>query len=129
MLGFENKFAPKTEIPQLYSDALTPEDKILMNKLRETGALTYAVQNPENKGFTLGFVAANNAESISGLTRKLPHYGKYSYLGFEGNEPTNVWKGVFPALGSPLNYSIPYEGETIQVNAKIIPRKALSEVK
>ncbi len=129
VLGFENKFAPKAEIPQLYANALSPEDKSLINKLRETGALTYAVESPVSKGFTLGFVAANNAESIAGLTRKLPHYGKYSYLGFEGNEPTNVWKGIFPALGSPLNYSIPYEGETIPVNAKIIPRKALSEVK
>ncbi len=129
VLGFENKFAPKAEIPQLYSDALTPEGKILMNNLKETGALTYAIQNPIKKDFTLGFVAANSIEAISGLTRKLPHYGKYSYLGFDGNEPTNVLKGVFPALGSPLNYSIPYDGKIYPVIAKIIPRKALSEIK
>lgn len=129
VIGFENKFAPNAGIPQVYTDALTPEGKILLNKLRETGSLTYAVQNPENKGFTLGFIAANSEEAISGLARKLPHYGKYSYLGFEGNEPTNKLKGIFPALGSPLNYSIPYDGKTYPVNAKIIPRKALSEIK
>jgi len=61
------------------------------------------------------------------LGRKLPHYGKYSYLGFEGKEPENRLKGTFPALGSPLHYSIPYKGVTTAVSAKIIPRKALIE--
>jgi hypothetical protein len=36
------------------------------------------------------------------MARKLPHYGKYSYLAFEGDEPTNMVKGQWSADGSPL---------------------------
>jgi hypothetical protein len=39
---------------------------------------------------------------VAGLARKLPHYGKYSYLGFTGEEPTNSAKGQWPSVGSPL---------------------------
>ncbi len=129
VVGFDNKFAREAEIHDNYLDKLSMEEKVLKNKLKDSGALAYAIQNPVDKDYTLGFVAVNSKEAISGLGRKLPHYGKYSYLGFEGNEPTNVLKGIFPAIGSPLNYSVPYNGKTYPVSAKIIPRKALSEFK
>lgn len=128
VVGFDNEFAREAEIPAEYMEKLSPEEEVLKNKLKDSGALIYAIQNPVNKDFTLGFVAANNEAAITGLGRKLPHYGKYSYLGFEGNEPTNVLKGIFPALGSPLNFSIPYDGKTFPVSAKIIPRRPLTEV-
>ena len=128
VVGFDNKFTPDAEIPAVYLNKLSVEEKMLKNKVKDSGALTYAIQNPVDKDFTLGFVAANSEEAISGLARKLPHYGKYSYLGFEGNEPTNVLKGTFPAIDSPLNYSVLYDGETLPVSAKIIPRQALNEV-
>ena len=37
----------------------------------------------------------------------MPHYGKYSYLSFEGEEPTNDVKGVWEASGSPLIWTNP----------------------
>jgi hypothetical protein len=128
VVGFDNKFAPDAEIPAIYMDKLSADEKVLKNKLKDSGALTYAIQNPVNKSFTLCFVAANSEKAISGLARKLPHYGKYSYLGFEGNEPANVLKGTFPAIDSPLNFSVLYDGKTLPVSAKIIPRQALNKV-
>jgi hypothetical protein len=50
----------------------------------------------------LGLVAASNSTAISGLSRKLPHYGKYGYLAFEGSAPTNIAKGQWPAGESSL---------------------------
>ena len=50
----------------------------------------------------LGWVAAEPVEAIPGLARKLPHYTRYSYLGFKGVEPENVAKGMWQPLGSPL---------------------------
>ena len=38
----------------------------------------------------------------AGLARKLPHYGKYSFLAFQGQEPTNVIKGQWKTGDSPL---------------------------
>ncbi len=40
--------------------------------------------------------------AFPGVIRKLPHYGKYSYLAFAGDEPTNTVKGQWPTSGSPL---------------------------
>ena len=37
---------------------------------------------------------------VAAIGRKIPHYGKYSYLVFEGE--TNVGKGVWKAGDSPL---------------------------
>ncbi|WP_201246995.1 M1 family metallopeptidase [Halochromatium salexigens] len=50
----------------------------------------------------LGWIGADSAEAVIGLARKLPHYGKYGYLRFEGSAPTNVGKGQWPAGESNL---------------------------
>jgi hypothetical protein len=50
----------------------------------------------------LGWVAAAQPEALPGLARKLPHYGKYSYLVFRGSAPDNQLKGQWPANDSPL---------------------------
>ncbi len=52
------------------------------------------------------WVAADPVEAVPGLTRKLPHYSKYGYLAFEGDEPTNVMKGLWEAQGSPLTVNL-----------------------
>jgi len=127
ILGFENALAGTVKMPQNYLEALQEEQQSLIGSLTAEGSLVYAIQNPGNKNLTLGFVATHNPNAVGGLGRKLPHYGKYSYLGFEGDAPDNVLKGVFPAMGSPLNYSIPYKGKIIQTSGKITPRKALIE--
>jgi len=40
------------------------------------------------------------------MASKLPHYGKYSYLAFAGDEPTNVLKGEWAATDSPLRVDV-----------------------
>ena len=61
-----------------------------------------ALRHPGNPDLALTWLTAHDAEAVAGLARKLPHYGKYSYLGFSGTEPTNSEKGQWPAVGSPL---------------------------
>ena len=64
-----------------------------------------------------------------GLGRKLPHYGKYSYLGFEGEEPTNVIKGQWPASDSPLRVDLRQTGDSAALSAlRSPPRRALAEL-
>jgi hypothetical protein len=46
----------------------------------------------------MDFWAAQIRKMIDGLKRKVVHYGKYSYLGFEGDDAVNKLKGEFPAL-------------------------------
>jgi hypothetical protein len=48
----------------------------------------------------IGVLLSPQAEQISAIWRKLPHYGKYSYLVFAGTQ--NVAKGSWPVGRSPL---------------------------
>lgn len=50
----------------------------------------------------VGWVGAEPVEAITGLARKAPHYQKYSYLAFKGEEPSNTTKGMWTPVGSPL---------------------------
>jgi hypothetical protein len=56
----------------------------------------------EVAGRPLGLIATANPAALPGLARKLPHYGKYGYLAFTGDEPSNRLKGQWPAGESRL---------------------------
>ena len=63
-------------------------------------------RHPDNAALTVGWLTADPREAVAGLARKLPHYGKYSWLAFQGAEPVNVAKGEWPTADSPLNIDL-----------------------
>ncbi len=65
-------------------------------------SLVVVRRHPADLAKAVGWLAVEPAAAFPGMARKLPHYGKYSYLGFEGDEPTNVVKGQWPTADSPL---------------------------
>jgi hypothetical protein len=87
-------------------------------------------RHPANLEQAIGWIFADGTAALPGLGRKLPHYGKYSYLGFEGDEPTNVVKGQWQASDSPLRVDLRPTAE----RAKPVPpltlpaRAALAEL-
>ncbi|MDE0959240.1 MAG: M20/M25/M40 family metallo-hydrolase [Planctomycetota bacterium] len=62
-------------------------------------------RHPDDGNLTIGLIRCLREAAIPGLARKLPHYGKYSYLLFEGDEPTNTAKGEWAAGTSPLSWT------------------------
>lgn len=58
--------------------------------------------HPDDPELSIGWIHADSAAAMPGLTEKLPHYGKYSYLSFVGSEPTNDVKGQWESPDSPL---------------------------
>jgi hypothetical protein len=66
-------------------------------------SIILCARHPGNPDLVITWLQADNAAALPGLGRKLPHYGKYSYLAFEGEEPTNILKGQWPAVNSPLS--------------------------
>ena len=100
------------------------EDAQKFSDMHNNQSLVYAIPNPNNNYVSVGFVGTLNSDAIAGLIRKLPHYGKYSYLGFEGSEPKNVLKGSFPALNSSMGYTIEVKNEQYNF-PKLKERKAL----
>ena len=62
-------------------------------------------RHPDDEDLTVGLIRCYKEAAISGLARKLPHYGKYSYLLFQGEEPTNVAKGEWETDTSALSWT------------------------
>lgn len=58
----------------------------------------------QNGNSTLGWLLPRDANAIEPLARKLPHYGKYSFLTFVDDSVRNVTKGEWPVLNSPLTH-------------------------
>jgi hypothetical protein len=72
-------------------------------------SVVLTARNPENRNMAIMFIATDLPDSLVGLSRKLPHYHKYSYLIFEDSEPANVGKGRWPVVSSPMTVLIPDE--------------------
>ena len=78
-------------------------------------------RHPDNPAMAVGWIASDPLSAVPGVAHKLPHYGKYSWLGFEGTEPTNVAKGEWPAADSPLLINLQGAGTPLQPLA--LPRR------
>jgi hypothetical protein len=73
----------------------------------------------------LGLIQVAPTEAFAGLGRKLPHYGKYSFLTFKGSEPTNVFKGQGKTRLSPMEITL-VKGEAGEL--VIPPEPALAQL-
>lgn len=105
VIGFENKFASLINDALVnYHSSILGDSVIFENKAtaKENHSFVLTIFNEINNEFNMAFIAIDNPDATEGLIRKLPHYGKYSYLGFEGAEPVNVAKGEWPVYNSPL---------------------------
>jgi hypothetical protein len=87
-------------------------------------------RNPGNPEKAVGWVFADDLAALPAFGRKLPHYGKYSYLGFSGAEATNVLKGQWESGDSPLRLDLREKAErAVALPALTLPaRKALAEL-
>ena len=68
--------------------------------------LVLTARHPGNVEKAVGLLLADSAAALPALGRKLPHYGKYSYLGFEGSDATNFAKGQWQESDSPLDVDV-----------------------
>ncbi|MFO1434806.1 MAG: M1 family aminopeptidase [Candidatus Competibacteraceae bacterium] len=127
VLGSENEFAALVKQSLTSYDAELTHDAIRFGtasfSLRSTSAIV-AVRHPANPAAVVVLVTVDNPAAVAGLARKLPHYGKYSYLAFEGNEPTNTAKGEWPVVDSPLRVALVSPPPTMATH--LPPRPALA---
>jgi hypothetical protein len=105
ILGWENRFSHELKsLPGDY-EVTIHKDGLNIGNTRiprddHSVALTTRYQN--NDHTPRAFIATDLADALPGLARKLPHYHKYSYLAFSGEEPENTHKGRWPVSRSPM---------------------------
>lgn len=110
VIGRENRFFGDIVSAVSIYGTVIDQEKIRIGKTEipfENHSLALTARNTENKYAVLMFVASGNPEALPGLGRKLPHYNSFSYLVFEGAEPTNIIKGRWPSTDSPMTVYIP----------------------
>lgn len=106
LLGWRNRFRPALERALEGHNVVLGESHVRIGQTRLDQAdqsLVVIGRNPSVPEQALGWIAADKPAVVPGLARKLPHYGKYSYLGFQGQAPDNILKGQWPAQASPLS--------------------------
>ncbi len=103
VLGFENRFNGGFADRHMGLSSVEPGLRLEEQELPLRDHCFVIVRpNPENAEQAVGWIVLGPDEATEGLARKLPHYGKYSFLAFEGVEPTNVVKGQWETSESPL---------------------------
>lgn len=129
LLGLENEFTSivNKELNKYDSEVLESGVRFGKREIQaEDNSFFIAVANPRNMKEVIALLSIGNTKAVEGLNNKLPHYGKYSYLAFNGSEPTNIEKGVWPVTGSPLFKDL--DPSASQVNIKFESRKALANL-
>ncbi len=133
LFGWENKF--RYMIKKALSDYgyADKESEIYVENTelkRDQHSIVVMARHPSNSARALAWLATDNVAAMPGLGRKLPHYNKYSYLGFTGDEPTNVFKGQWPVVNSPMSIAIVQsdDKEVKLTTAKLAQRVALAQL-
>jgi aminopeptidase N len=128
VFGADNKFAPVVaEALKAHEASLDAAGlRVASAKYDAQGrSLVVSVRHPSNPNSAVIYVSASSEAAANALARKLPHYGRYSWSVFAGDEATNEATGEWPVGDTPLAVNLtPYTRPV-----ELAPRKALAEIK
>lgn len=102
LLGWENRFQPQVAEGLRNQLSLSATEATVAGRSLHRGEQS-VVLTARHGSAALMWLGCDNPAAFTGLARKLPHYGSYSYLAFHGDAPTNILKGQWRVLDSPLN--------------------------
>jgi aminopeptidase N len=128
LLGWENRFRSAMHEALAGYDVKPEADRVILDGRaweRSQHSVVLLGRNARSPDHALAWIAAHDGAAVSGLARKLPHYGKYGYLAFSGTAPDNVLKGEWPVTGSPLVVDLVGGGAP---PLKLEARRALAEL-
>lgn len=131
IFGADNKFTGVIKNSLKDYNSEIKNDAVVLGKTSfpvNNNSFIVSVRHPQNPDNVLVYLSTENKDAVPGLARKLPHYGKYSYLVFEGNEPANIGKGEWGSVNSPLSAKVVTKGEKTgnEVFTELPKRKALA---
>ena len=105
LLGWNNRFiatmkSASAGYPVQFDQDLITIDQITVPYAEYSIAIT--ARRADNNRNPISLITLSSPAAMAGLARKLPHYHKYSYLAFSGDEPVNQLKGRWPIQHSPM---------------------------
>jgi hypothetical protein len=107
VLGWSNRFSPQLQQELAQHQVGFERHSVQMESAefdRAGHAFAWVTRTDDDSGrpWPHALITADIPSALPGLGRKIPHYHKYSYLGFEGEEPVNRLKGRWAVTGSPM---------------------------
>jgi hypothetical protein len=127
LLGWTNRFAEDV-VARLASQGVSRSPTgitVAEESLPMADHSLVLVARTDDPAAAVAWIGAEPIAAIAGLSRKLPHYSRYSFLGFRGSEPENMAKGLWQPLDSPLVRKLS-DGELAPL--RLPPRQPLAEL-
>src|SRR5712672_2245568 len=128
VFGAGNKFAPVVaDALKTYGASLDAAGLRTASTAHDAAgrSLIAVARHPANPDSVVIALTASSEAAADALARKLPHYGKYSWLVFAGDDATNEATGEWPIGDTPLARNLTPQAQPINLT----PRKALAEIK
>jgi hypothetical protein len=131
LFGWENRFVPELSPSLQNYGASADAEGLRLSSItypRRGHSVALATHHRVRQDEALAWFAADNPSAISDLGRRLPHFHRYSYLVFEATGGTNVAKGRWPVVNSPMTILLPDEGGKMRFvkMARLSPRQPLA---
>jgi len=137
ILGRDNPFADSVfSASSLYGVDVGPSSIFMAGADVEFAnrSSVLVARHPADSDLAVGLIDIDQMIAMPGMIEKLPHYGKYSYLSFLGDEPTNDVKGVWASPDSPMQWlkpdlqtAIDFENLPVVEPLTILPSKYLPD--
>lgn len=128
VLGKQNLFTKKfNDLLKDQGVKINSEDITINDARIPFNEHSFTLMGRDNNNQVWTFIATDSAASFPTLANKLIHYGKYSYLGFEGDSVTNKIKGIWKLLTSSMSVPV-IQTDGVSVNrhlGKLVKRRAL----
>lgn len=102
----QNNLLADEFIKDLEKLPLSIQDQALHIENREFAFEGNSFVLTNRRSATRGWLHCHSLPAFAGLQRKLPHYRKYSYLTFSGDNPDNLLKGQWPMRQSSLTVTL-----------------------
>ncbi len=119
LLGKENRFLRQMSTTLTSQPVAIADDAVVIGQTRlPLNQYSVILTSSFNEAQPIAWLSAHQPIAVAGLSRKLPHYGKYSYLGFSGDAPDNMLKGQWDVSGSPLRRQLSGEGVALSLPAR-----------
>ena len=105
LLGWKNKFLAQLKSALANYPITFNREGITIGQIDTPYAdhsIAITARPGDNNQLPISLITISSPATMPGLARKLPHYHKYSYLVFSGDEPVNQQKGRWPIRHSPM---------------------------
>ncbi len=128
VLGASNRLGPALAA-RLAQEGVTTEGSVLTvageTFPRADHAWVLVARGPTDPARAVAWISVDDPVAISGLSARLPHYGRYGWLAFRGPAPDNAGKGTWSSATSPLSRTLVAEAVA---TAPLPLRRALVEL-